>query len=70
VRGYWFAPAHPSTGPGLLEPLRFALHQLYDLRLDADYDGVPIARASAEAGLRTAQRTLAEMQQRTQGGDP
>jgi len=68
VRGYWFAPTHPPTGPGLLEPLRFALHQLYDLRLDADYDGVPIARASAEDGLRTAHRTLAEIQQRTQGG--
>ena len=68
VRGYWFAPTPPPTGPGLLEPLRFALHQLYDLRLDADYDGVPIAHASAEEGLRTAHRTLAEIQQRTQGG--
>ena len=70
VRGYWFAPTHPSTGPGLLEPLRFALHQLYDLRLDADYDGVPIARASAEEGVRTVQRTLAELHHRTQGGHP
>ena len=38
VRGYWFAPAHPVTGPGLLEALRFGLRRLYELRLDVDYD--------------------------------
>ena len=65
VCGYWFAPMHPPTGPGLMEPLRFALHRLYDLRLDADYDGISIARASAEECLRTAHRTLAEIQQLT-----
>src|SRR5207244_5038219 len=32
IRGYWFAPAHPPTGPGLLEPLRFGLRRLYALR--------------------------------------
>ena len=35
MRGYWFAPAHPATGPGLLESLRFGLRRLYELRLDA-----------------------------------
>jgi uncharacterized protein (UPF0332 family) len=68
VRGYWFAPAHPPTGPGLLEPLRFGLRRLYELRLDVDYDAVPISRASAEAGVQTVQQTLAEIDQRTQGG--
>ena len=68
VRGYWFAPAHPPTGPGLLEPLRFGLRRLYELRLDVDYDAVPISRASAETGVQTVQRTLAEIDQRTQGG--
>lgn len=68
VRGYWFAPAHPPTGPGLLESLRFGLRRLYELRLDVDYDAVPISRASAEAGVQTVQRTLAEIDQRTQGG--
>jgi len=68
VRGYWFAPAHPPMGPGLLEPLRFGLRRLYELRLDVDYDAVPISRASAETGMQTVQRTLAESDQRTQGG--
>lgn len=70
VRGYWFLPTHPRTGPGLLEPFRFALHQLYDLRLDADYDGVPIPRATAETGVQTVHRTLAEIHHRTQGAHP
>jgi hypothetical protein len=70
VRGYWFLPSHPPTGPGLLEPLRFALHQLYDLRLDADYDGGPITREDAETGVHTVQRTLAEIDRRTQGEQP
>ena len=43
VRGYWFAPAHPATGPGLLESLRFGLRRLYELRLDVDYDAVAIS---------------------------
>jgi len=68
VRGYWFAPAHPATGPGLLEALRFGLRRLYELRLDVDYDAVAISRASAEAGIQTVQRLLAEIDQRTQGG--
>lgn len=68
VRGYWFAPAHPATGPGLLESLRFGLRRLYELRLDADYDAVPISRTSAEAGVQTVRCTLAEIDQRTQGG--
>lgn len=70
VRGYWFVPAHPATGPGLLEALRFGLRRLYELRLDVDYDAIPISRASAEAGLQTVHRTLAEIDQRTQGGRP
>ena len=68
VRGYWFAPAHPATGPGLLESLRFGLRRLYELRLDADYDAIPISRTSAEAGMQTVHRLLAEIDQRTQGG--
>ena len=68
VRGYWFAPAHPLTGPGLLESLRFGLRRLYELRLDVDYDAVPISPASAAAAVQTVQRTLAEIDQRTEGG--
>ena len=68
VRGYWFAPAHPATGPGLLEFLRFGLRRLYELRLNADYDALPISRASAEAAIQTVVHTLAAIDQHTQGG--
>ena len=68
VRGYWFAPAHPATGPGLLESLRFGLRRLYDLRLNVGYDALPISRASAEAAIQTVHQTLATIDQHTQGG--
>jgi len=65
VRGYWFAPAHPATGPGLLEALRFGLRRLYDLRLAVDDDGLPISRVSAETALQTVHQTLAAIDQYT-----
>jgi predicted amidohydrolase YtcJ len=68
IRGYWFAPTHPSTAPGLLEHLRGPLRRLYQFRLDADYDLIPLARHSVEEAVQTAQNTLAEIVQRTQGG--
>jgi uncharacterized protein (UPF0332 family) len=68
VRGYWFAPAHPATGPGLLEALRFGLRRLYDLRLNVDDDALPISRASAEAAIQTVHQTLAAIDQHTPGG--
>jgi hypothetical protein len=67
VRGYWFAPTHTLSGPSLLEHLRFPLHRLYQFRLDADYDLVPVSSASAEECVRTVQRTIAEIDQRTPG---
>jgi hypothetical protein len=68
VRGYWFMPTYPLTGPGLLEPLRLPLRRLYQVRLDADYDLVPIVRRSAEEAVQIAQQTLAAIAQHTQGG--
>ena len=68
VRGYWFMPTHPTTGPGLLEPLRLPLRRLYQVRLDADYDLVPVVRRGAEEAVQTAQQTLAAIAQHTQGG--
>jgi len=53
VRGYWFMPTHPTTGPGLLEPLRLPLRRLYQVRLDADYDLVPVVRRGAEEAVQT-----------------
>jgi hypothetical protein len=68
VRGYWFAPAHPATGPGLLEPLRFGLRRLYHLRLAVDDTGLAISRASADLALQTVAQTLAAIDQHTPGG--
>ena len=68
VRGYWCAPTHPATGPGLLEALRFGLRRLYDLRLTVDDDGLPISHASAAAAIQTVHQTLAAIDQHTQGG--
>jgi hypothetical protein len=70
VRGYWFAPTHPRTGPGLLEHSRLPLHRLYQFRVDADYDLIPLDAASTEEGVETAARTIAEIEQRTPGGNP
>jgi uncharacterized protein (UPF0332 family) len=42
VRGYWFAPNHPKTAPGLLEDKRLPLRRLYSYRIKSDYDAVPI----------------------------
>jgi len=70
VRGYWFDPTHPQTGPGLLEHLRFSLHRLYQFRIDADYDLTYIGNSSAEECVKTAERTLAEIDQRFQKEQP
>ncbi len=70
VRGYWFEPIHPQTGPGLLEHLRLPLHRLYQFRIDADYDLIPIETTRAEECIETAARTIAEIEQRIQGESP
>jgi len=68
VRGYWFMPTHSPTGPGLLELLRLPLRRLYPVRLDADYDLVPVMRRSAEEAVQTVLQTLAAIAQHAQGG--
>ena len=68
VRGYWVTPTQPATGPGLLELLRMPLRRLYQVRLDADYDLVPIPRRRAEEAVQTAEQTLAAIAQHTSGG--
>ena len=70
VRGYWCMPTHPQTGPGLLEHLRFSLHRLYQFRVDADYDLTHINTNSAEECVKTAERTIAEIDQRAQEESP
>lgn len=70
VRGRWLEPTYPQTGPGLLEHLRFSLHRLYQFRVDADYDLIHINATSAEECGKTAERTIAEIEQRVQGENP
>ena len=48
VRGYWFAPNHPKTGPGLLEDKRLPLRRLYAYRIKSDYDAAKIGRDNLE----------------------
>lgn len=50
VRGQWFDPAYPQTGPGLLEHLRFSLHRLYQFRVDEDEFGFTILTRVKETG--------------------
>jgi hypothetical protein len=58
VRGHWVRPDFPSTGPGLYEDLRLPLRRLYQLRIDADYDLIPISADSSRFAIETADRTL------------
>lgn len=70
TRGYWFEPAHPRAGPGLLEYLRLPLNRLYQFRIDADYDVIPLRLFRAEEGVTTAERTITEVTQRANGALP
>ena len=67
VRGYWFAPAHPKTGPGLLESLRRPLQWLYQKRIDIDYDIKSVSQATAERAVEIAERVCSEVQQKSGG---
>jgi hypothetical protein len=66
--GQWCEPVHLATGPGLLEPLRLPLHRLYQFRIGVDDDGIAIDRLYSEECVETAERTIVEILQRTQGG--
>lgn len=70
VRGYWFAPAHPRTGPGLLEPLRRSLQWLYQKRIDVDYDIKPVTQTIATRAVEIAEQVCREIQQRSGGPFP
>jgi len=70
VRGYWFAPAHPKTGPGLLEPLRRPLQWLYQKRIDVDYDIKLVTYSTASRAVEIAEQVCQEIQQRSGGLSP
>lgn len=52
VRGYWFAPNHRKTGPGLLEDKRLPLRRLYAYRIKSDYDAAEIDRDNLDRLLK------------------
>lgn len=58
VRGYWFAPNHPKTGPGLLEDKRLPLRRLYSYRIKSDYDAVHIEEQNLEQLLKLVEQVI------------
>jgi hypothetical protein len=54
VRGYWFEPAHPRTGPGLA----------------VEYNLMLVNLADAEECVNTATGAIGEVEQKTDGGSP
>ena len=69
VRGHGCEPNHPETGPGLLEPLRFSLHRLYQFRIDVDYDLTLMSARDAEECIETAERTILEIERLSEGAE-
>ena len=58
VRGYWFAPNHSKTGPGLLEDKRLPLRRLYSYRIKSDYDAIDIDQHNLEQLLKTVKQVI------------
>jgi HEPN domain. len=64
VRGYWFAPNHPKTGPGLLEDKRLPLRRLYSYRIKSDYDAMPIDGKNLEQLLKVVEHIIKEIDEK------
>ena len=58
VRGYWFAPDHQKTGPGLLEEKRLPLRRLYSYRIMSDYEAVSVDENNLADLLETVKQTI------------
>lgn len=58
VRGYWFEPNHPKTGPGLLEDKRLPLRRLYSYRIKSDYDVVDVDQHNLGELLRVVETVI------------
>ncbi len=58
VRGYWFAPNHQKTGPGLLEDKRLPLRRLYSYRIASDYDAKEIDPQNLDRLLRVVEQVI------------
>lgn len=64
VRGYWFAPDHPKTGPGLLEDNRLPLRRLYAYRISSDYDAIEITAHNLEPLLNVVEQVIRNVEER------
>jgi uncharacterized protein (UPF0332 family) len=58
VRGYWFAPDHQRTGPGLLEDKRLPLRRLYSYRVASDYDAKEINSQNLDQLLKIVKQII------------
>jgi uncharacterized protein (UPF0332 family) len=58
VRGYWFAPDHQETGPGLLEDKRLPLRRLYSYRIASDYDAKEINSQNLDQLLKIVEQII------------
>jgi uncharacterized protein (UPF0332 family) len=64
VRGYWFVPTHPPSGPGFFEDKRFPLRQLYAYRIQSDYDAIEIDENVTERMLEVVKQTIAMIEEK------
>ena len=58
VRGYWFAPNQPKTGPGLLEEKRLPLRRLYSYRIKSDYDAEDVDQHNLKQLLEVVEEVI------------
>lgn len=58
VRGYWFKPEHPNTGPGLLEDKHLPLRRLYSYRIKSDYEAGEIDEPTAKQSLELVEEII------------
>ena len=58
VRGYWFEPNLPKTGPGLLEDKRLSLRRLYTYRIKSDYDAKDVGQHNLYQLLKVVEQMI------------
>ena len=64
VRGYWFEPKHPQTGPGLLEDKRLPLRRLYSCRIKSDYDALDVDHHNLDQLLKVVEEVINIIQEK------
>jgi len=69
VRGRWDDPAHPMTGPGRYEQLRFPLRRLYRLRLGVDYHIESATQETADWALGVVRDVVGTVRAKVREGE-